>query len=69
MNRLIEDIFLDVNNAINMRTGEIENMDIKDQNDQRAISWSHDASPANFSARGQLDTTRRVKFNTLASIY
>ncbi|CAG8669660.1 13207_t:CDS:2 [Funneliformis mosseae] len=46
MNRLIEDIFLDVNNAINIER-EIENMDIKDQNDQRAIGWSHDASPAN----------------------
>ncbi|RHZ65151.1 hypothetical protein Glove_319g48 [Diversispora epigaea] len=50
VNRLIEDIFLDANNAINMRTGEIENTDRKVQKNlkrspeqKRAIGWSHDA--------------------------
>ncbi|RHZ65092.1 hypothetical protein Glove_319g45 [Diversispora epigaea] len=44
VNLLIEDIFLDVNNVINMRTGEIENTDRKVQRppEQKcAIGWSH----------------------------
>ncbi|CAI2189728.1 10409_t:CDS:2, partial [Funneliformis geosporum] len=50
INKLWEDVFLDVSPAIYMRTGEIENNDRKNQKDcsrptgqQRAIGWFHDA--------------------------
>ncbi|CAG8566574.1 1766_t:CDS:10, partial [Dentiscutata heterogama] len=50
INKLWEDVFLDVYPAICMRTGEIENIDRKNQKDRsrppkqkRAIGWSHDA--------------------------
>ncbi|CAJ0650612.1 6657_t:CDS:10 [Entrophospora sp. SA101] len=50
INKLWEDIFLDVNPAIYMRTGEVENIDRKNQKDgsrppgqKRATGWSHDA--------------------------
>ncbi|CAG8739633.1 15297_t:CDS:10, partial [Gigaspora margarita] len=50
INKLWEDVFLDVYPAICVRTGEIENIDRKNQKDRsrppkqkRALGWSHDA--------------------------
>ncbi|CAG8696577.1 1758_t:CDS:10, partial [Acaulospora morrowiae] len=50
INKLWEDVFLDVYPKICMRTGEVENIDRKNQKDRsrppkqkRAIGWSHDA--------------------------
>ncbi|CAG8443336.1 2060_t:CDS:10 [Dentiscutata heterogama] len=50
VNRIIEDIFLDINNVIRMKTGEVENRDSKVQKDsarplgqRRSVGWEHDA--------------------------
>ncbi|CAG8495739.1 5479_t:CDS:10 [Gigaspora rosea] len=50
INRIIEDVFLDINNVIRMKTGEVENQDSKVQKDsarplgqRRSVGWEHDA--------------------------
>lgn len=50
VNRIIKDVFLDINNIIRMRTGEVENRDSKVQKDsarplgqRRSVGWEHDA--------------------------
>ncbi|CAG8786067.1 14938_t:CDS:2, partial [Cetraspora pellucida] len=50
VNRIIEDVFLDINNVIRMKTGEVGNQNSKVQKDSerslgqwRSVGWEHDA--------------------------